>query len=161
MRSWLRTNGTAVKFGRTLCRLWIVGTSLWIIGYTVVIYNAYQDPYDLWLILDPTDERYSECWPEAPRSAPTSQRASSRNLELNLDQLWLQEPWQIAARIRRVATCYRVINRIHHTTSRFDVLKQGGLTMVAVPMLVFFAGWLFLSFISDPRHQSIDDPTNY
>ena len=67
MRWWPRANSTTLKFGRTLCRLWIVGTSLWIISCSVLVYNAYRDPYDLWLILDPADAKYSECWPEVPR----------------------------------------------------------------------------------------------
>ena len=45
-----RVNGTAGKVERTLCRLWIAGTSLWIVSYSVVIYHAYREPHDLWLI---------------------------------------------------------------------------------------------------------------
>jgi len=132
-----RVNATPVKFGHTLCRLWIVGTSLWIITYSVVIYNAYREPYDLWLILDPADVKYSECW-------PITEQPIRRDVELT-DQIWFEKPSQHAARIQRVAACYRAINRIHQTTTRFDVLKQGGLTIVAVPVLVFFMGWLLLS----------------
>jgi hypothetical protein len=152
-----RVNAATVKVRRTLCRLCIVGTSLWIISYSVVIYNAYREPYDLWLILDPADVKYSECWPKVPRTHSIARQPASRDVELDPDQLWYEAPWEGAARIRRVATCYRAINRSHHTTTGLDVLKQGGLTMIAVPVLVLGAGWLLLSFISDPRRRSFDD----
>jgi hypothetical protein len=130
---WPCADGAAVKSGRKLFRLWLVGTSLWIIGCSVVIYNAYQEPYDIWLFLDPEDEQYRECWPKA---APTDSSLA-----------------QHAARVHRVATCYRVLNRMRQTTTRFDVLKQGIVTIVAVPALVLAAGSLLLSFTAYPRRS--------
>jgi hypothetical protein len=139
MSSWPCANGAAVKFGRKLFRLWLVGTSLWIIGCSFVIYNAYQEPYDIWLFLDPEDEQYRQCWPQ---TAPTESSVA-----------------QHAARVQRVATCYRVLNRIRQTTTRFDVLKQGIVTIVAVPALVLGAGSLLLSFTSYRRRSDDREPS--
>ena len=142
-----------MRLGRTLLRLWLVGTSLWIIGCSVVIYNAYRGPYDLWLFLDPADAQYRPCWPKTAGPEPAGAAPPARrDVELNPDQLWYEAPWQHTARIRRVATCYRALNRIHQTTTRLDVLKQGVVTIVAVPALVLAAGALLLT--SYPRRSN-------
>jgi hypothetical protein len=121
-----------VRLKRTLFQLWLVGTSLWVVACSVVIYDAYQEPYDLWLIVDPEDDRYHQCWPKPAPAADSSVAVRS-------------------AHIQRVATCYRGLNRMRQTITRFDVLKQGIVTIGAVPVLVLEAGLLFLSFTGYPR----------
>ena len=111
-----------MELGRRLLQLWLVGASLWIVGWSAVIYNAYQEPYDLWLLLDPEDDRYRQCWPKGPDR--------------------YEAPTQTTARIRRVAMCYRALNRISQTTSRLTVLKQGAVTILAGPALVLAASAL-------------------
>jgi hypothetical protein len=140
---------------RRLRWLWLSGTLLWVIGFAGVIYDAYQEPHDLWLFLDQADARYDHCWPKA--SAPESITAR-RDVELNPNQYWYEAPWHgpepswvTASRIRRVATCVRTFKRLHQTTNRTDVLVQGIVTMVGVPALVFAAGWLFFGFTSYPK----------
>jgi hypothetical protein len=146
----IRANGTALKFRRTFFWLWIAGTSLWIVTCSVVIYHAYHEPYDLWLMLDPADVKYSECWAKTSRTDSIAQQPARRN-GLLPDQLWFETRRQEAERLRQVAACYREINRVHQSTTRYDILKQGVLTMIAVPMLVFFVGWPLLGFASYPR----------
>jgi len=146
----IRTNGGALKFRRTFCWLWIAGTSLWIVICSVVIYHGYHEPYDLWLMLDPADVKYSECWPKTSRTDSKAQQPARRNVGLLPDQTWFETRRQEAERIRQVAACYREINRVDQSTTRYSFLKQGGLAMIAVPLLVFFMGWPLLSFISYP-----------
>jgi hypothetical protein len=138
-------SGTEGAFGRTLCRLWVVGTLLWIASCSVVIYQAYREPHDLWLILDPADVDYAECW------LNVSRQPARRNVGLSAEQPGSAAPGEEAARIRRVAACYRAINQIDQTTTRRNVLTQGALTTIAVPLLVFVLGWLLLSFTSYPQ----------
>jgi len=146
---------TRADLRRRLYWLWLGGTLLWVIGFVGVIYNAYQEPYDLWLFVDQADTRYDHCWPK--RSPPESV-AARRDVQINPDQYWYEAPWPgpepswvTASRIRRVATCVRTFKRIHQTTNRIDVLAQGIVTLVAMPALVFVAGWLFFGFISIPK----------
>ena len=145
----IRANSAGLTFRRTFFWLWIAGTSLWIVTCSVVIYHAYREPYDLWLMLDRGDVKYSECWP--PRTDSIALQPARCNFGLFPDQPWFETRRQEAERLRQVAACYREINRVHQLTTRYDVLKQGVLTMVAVPLLVFFTGWLLLSFTSYPR----------
>jgi hypothetical protein len=147
----IRANGTGLTFRRTFFWLWIAGTSLWIVMCSVVIYRAYREPYDLWLMLDRADVKYSECWQKTPRIDLIAQQPARRNFGLFPDQPWFETRRQEAERLRQVAACYREINRVHQLTTRYDVLKQGGLAMIAVPLLVFFMGWPLLSFTSYPR----------
>jgi hypothetical protein len=149
-----RANGMAPKFGRTFFWLWLAASSLWIVTCSVMIYHAYHGPYDLWLMLDRTDAKYSECWAKTPRTDSTTQQPARRNIGLFPDQPWYETRRQEAERLRQVAACYREINRVHQSTTRYDVLKQGLLTMVAVPLLVFFMGWPLLSFTSYPRRPN-------
>ena len=150
----IRANGTALKFKRALFWLWIAGTSLWIVTCSVVINQAYHEPYDLWLILDPADVKYSECWPKTSRTDAIAPPPASRAVGSSLDRPSFETPRQQAARIRQVADCYRAINRVHQRTTPSDVLRQAGLTMVAVPVLVFLMGWLLLGFKSYPRRSN-------
>jgi hypothetical protein len=154
-----RADGATLTFRRTWRRLWIAATALWIVTCSVVIYQAYREPYDLWLILDAADVKYSECWAKTSRTDPTSQQPTRRNIGLFPDQPWYETRRQEAERLRQVAACYRQINRIHQSTTRYDVLKQGVLTMVAVPLLVFFLVWPLLSFTSYPRRSDDRRPT--
>jgi len=147
----IRANGRVLKFKRTFFWLWIAGTSLWIVVCSVVIYRGYHEPYDLWLMLDPADVKYSECWPKTSRTDSKAQQPARRNVGLLPDQTWFETRRQEAERIRQVAACYREINRVDQSTTRYSFLKQGGLAMIAVPLLVFFMGWSLLSFISYPR----------
>jgi len=146
----IRANGRAPKFKRTFFWLWIAGTSLWIVICSVVIYRGYREPYDLWLMLDPADVKYSECWPKTSRTDSKAQQPARRNVGLLPDQTWFETRRQEAERIRQVAACYREINRVDQSTTRYGFLKQGGLAMIAVPLLVFFMGWPLLSFTSYP-----------
>ena len=132
----------------TLCRLWFIGTALWITGCSIVTYRAYQEPYDLWLVLDPAHVQYKTCWPSPQTTTtlmPTTMTPGRHDVEF-------EAPWQGAARIRRVATCYRAINRLQQTTSRTDVLKHGVVTMAVVPMFALFvlATWQLLSARREP-----------
>jgi hypothetical protein len=147
----ISANGTALKFRRTFFWLWIAGTSLWIVTGSVMIYHAYHKPYDLWLMLDPADVKYSECWAKTSRTESIAQQPARRNIGLFPDQPWFETRRQEAERLRQVAACYREINRAHQSTTRYHVLKQGVLTMIAVPVIIFFTGWLLLSFTSYPR----------
>jgi hypothetical protein len=149
----IRANGTAPKFRRRSFWLLIAGTSLWITTFSVVIYHASQEPYDLWLMLDPADVKYSECWAKTSRTDPIAQQPARRNNNIGPlpDQTSFETRRQEAERLRQVAACYREINRVHQSTTRYDVLKQGVLSMIAVPLLFFFMGWLWLSFTSYPR----------
>jgi hypothetical protein len=115
--------GTAAKSGRTLRRLWVAAASLWIGCFSVVLYQAYREPYDLWLMLDPTDAKYKECWVNAPLTASIAQQPAGRNLGSGHDQLSFETPQQEAARIRQVAYCYRSINRIRQMITWHGVLK--------------------------------------
>ena len=146
----IRAIGTALKFRRTFFCLWIAGTSLWIVTCSVVTYHAYREPYDLWLMLDRADAKYSECWPKTSGTDSITQQPAHRNFGLFPDQPWFETRRQEAERLRQVAACYREINRVNRLTTRHDVLKQGVLTMVAVPPLVFLTGWLLLRFTSYP-----------
>jgi hypothetical protein len=139
------------KFRRTFFWLWIAGTSLWIAICSVVIYHGYYEPYDLWLVLDPADVKYSECWPKTSRTDSKTQQPAHRNVGLFPDQTWFETRRQEVERIREVAACYREINRVDQSTTRYGFLKQGGLAMIAVPLLVFFMGWPLLGFTSYPR----------
>ena len=143
----ISANGTALKFRRTFFWLWLAASSLWIVTCSVMIYHAYHGPYDLWLMLDPADVNYSECWAKTSRTESIAQQPARRNIGLFPDQPWFETRRQEA----EVAACYREINRAHQSTTQYDILKQGVLTMIAVPMLVFFAGRLLLSFTSYPR----------
>lgn len=143
----IRTNGTALKFRRTFFWLWIAGSSLWIATCSVATYHAYREPYDLWVMLDRADLKYSECWPKTSGTYSVAQQPARRNF----DQPWFETRRQEAERLRQVAACYREINRAHQLTTRYDVLKQGALTLIAVPLLVFFTGWLLLRLTSHPR----------
>jgi hypothetical protein len=147
----IRANGTALKFRRTFFWPWLTASSLWIVTCSVMIYHAYHGPYDLWLMLDPADVKYSECWAETSRTESIAQQLARRNIGLFPDQPWFETRRQEAERLRQVAACYREINRAHQSTTRYDILKQGVLTMIAVPMLVFFVGWPLLGFASYPR----------
>ena len=124
----IRANGRALKFRRTFFWLWIAGTSLWIVICSVVIYHAYHEPYDLWLMLDPADVKYSECWPKTSRTDSIAQQPARRNIGLLPDQPWFETRRQEAERLRQVAACYREINRVHQSTTRYGVLKQGVLS---------------------------------
>jgi hypothetical protein len=146
-----RANGMALKVRRTFFWLWLAASSLWIVTCSVMIYHAYHGPYDLWLMLDPADMEYSECWAKTSRTDSIAQQPVRRNIGLFPEQPWFETRRQEAERLRQVAACYREINRAHQSTTRYDVLKQGVLTMIAVPLLFFFTGWLWLSFTSHPR----------
>ena len=115
----IRANGGALKFRRTFCWLWIAGTSLWIVICSVVIYHGYHEPYDLWLMLDPADVKYSECWPKTSRTDSKAQQPARRNVGLLPDQTWFETRRQEAERIRQVAACYREINRVDQSTTRY------------------------------------------
>jgi hypothetical protein len=143
-------NGMAPKFKRRFFWLWIAGTSLWIIICSVVINHTYHERHDLWLMLDPADVKYSECWPKTYRTEAIAQQPARRDIGLLPDQPWFETRRQEAERLGQVAACYREINRIHQSTTQYDILKQGVLTMVAVPLVVFFLGWPLLRFTSYP-----------
>ncbi len=147
----ISANGSALKLKRTFFWVWIAGTSLWIITCSVVIYHAYRDPYDLWLMLDRADAKYSQCWSKKSNADSIIPQPARRNFGLFPDQPWFETRQQEAERLRQVAACYRELNRVHQLTTGYDVLKQGLLAMVAVPLLVFCTGWLMLSFTSYPR----------
>jgi hypothetical protein len=102
-------------------------------------------------MLDPADVNYSECWAKTSRTESIAQQPARRNIGLFPDQPWFETRRQEAERLRQVAACYREINRVHQSTTQYDVLKQGVLSMIAVPVLFFFMGWLWLSFTSYPR----------
>ena len=102
-------------------------------------------------MLDPADVNYSECWAKTSRTESIAQQPARRNIGLFPDQPWFETRRQEAERLRQVAACYRQINRAHQPTTQYDILKQGVLTMIAVPMLVFFVGWSLLGFASYPR----------
>jgi hypothetical protein len=148
----IRANGMALKFRRTFFWLWMGASSLWIVTCSVMTHHAYQGPHDLWLMLDPADVKYSECWPKTSGTDSIAQQPARRNIGLFPDRPWFETRRQEAERLRQVAACYREINRAHQLTTRYDALKQGVLTMIAVPVLIFFTGWLLLSFTSYPRH---------
>jgi hypothetical protein len=147
----IRAKWTAPKFRRTFFWLWIAGTLLWTVTCSVVIYHAYGEPHDLWLMLDRADVKYSECWPKTSGPDLIAQQPARRNFGLFPDQPWFETRRQEAERLRQVTACYREFNRAHQLTTRYAVLKQGVLTMIGVPLLVFFTGWLLLSFTSYPR----------
>jgi hypothetical protein len=149
----IRANGMALKFRRTFFWLWISASSLWIVTCSVVIYHAYREPYDLWLIPDPADAKYSECWAKTSRTDSIAPQPARRNIGLFPDQPWYETRRQEAERLRQVDACYREINRVPQSTNRYGVLKQGVLTMIAVPVLIFFTGWLLLGFASYPRRS--------
>src|SRR5689334_12389972 len=69
-------NGTALRFRRTFFWLWIAGSSLWILTCSVVTYHAYREPYDLWLMLDRADVKYSECWPKTSGTDSIAQQSA-------------------------------------------------------------------------------------
>src|SRR5262249_44181652 len=117
----IRANGTGLKFRRTFFWLWIAGTSLWIVTCSVVIYHAYHEPYDLWLMLDPADVKYSECWARTSRTDSIAQQPARHNIGLLPDQPWFETRRQEADRLRRVAACYRQINGVHQSTTRYDL----------------------------------------
>ena len=85
--------------------------------------------------------------------AELAQQPARRNIGLFPDRPSFETRRQEAERLRQVAACYREINRAHQSTTRYDVLKQGVLTMIAVPVLIFFTGWLLLGFASYPRRS--------
>jgi hypothetical protein len=141
----------AIRGRRAFFWRWMGASSLWIVTCSVMIYHAYQGPHDLWLMLDPADVKYSECWPKTSGTDSIAQQPARRNIGSFPDRPWFETRRQEAERLRQVAACYREINRAHQSTTRYDVLKQGVLTMIAVPVLIFFTGWLWLSFTSCPR----------
>jgi hypothetical protein len=152
----------AIRGRRAFFWRWMGASSLWIVTCSVMIYHAYQGPHDLWLMLDPADVKYSECWPKTSGTDSIAQQPARRNIGLFPDRPWFETRRQEAGRLRQVAACYREINRAHQSTTRYDVLKQGVLTMIAVPVLIFFTGWLLLRFTSYPRHSRTtgDQPSN-
>src|SRR5215831_1057352 len=103
----IRANGMALKFRRTFFWLWLAASSLWIVTCSVMIYHAYHGPYDLWLMLDPADVEYSECWAKTSRTESIAQQPARRNIGLFPDQPWFETRQQEAERLRQVATCYR------------------------------------------------------
>jgi hypothetical protein len=55
-----------------------------------MIYHAYHGPYDLWLMLDPADVNYSECWAKTSRTESIAQQPARRNIGLFPDQPWFE-----------------------------------------------------------------------